>query len=179
MLPQEQPAPPRHATTFRETPHMNNKQIIGLAALLAVQAAILSLLHASVAQAEKVYRCGAAYQQQPCDPQSTQDVLDMRDARSSAQVAQAREQSKSEGKAFRQLMRQRQREIHERPKAKAVALSAAKPGDGPFDHGPALSDAQSKGKSQIDLKHQRKPLRLAKVPKPVKEPQAGILVGQR
>jgi len=158
---------------------MKTRQIVWLAALMAVQATALSLIHASAAHAEKVYRCGTAYQQQPCNSQSPQSIVDVRDARSGAQVAQARAQSESEGKAFRQFMKHRQHEIREQPAAKAVALSSAKPGDGPFDHGPALSDAKPKGEARLERKHRRKHIRLAKVPKPAQVPQAGTPVSQR
>jgi len=157
---------------------MKIRQIVWLAALMAVQATALSLLHASDAQAEKVYRCGTAYQHQPCHSQSPQDILNVRDERSGAQVAQAREQSESEGKALRQLMRHRQHEIHEQPAAKAVGLTAAKPGDGPFEHGPALSDAKRKEEPRLERRHRRKHTRLAKVPKPVQAPQAGTPLRQ-
>jgi hypothetical protein len=158
---------------------MKTKQIVWLAALMAVQATALSLLHASAAHAEKVYRCGTAYQQQPCDSHGPQDIMDVRDARSGAQVAQAREQSESEGKAFRQFMRHRQHEIHEQPAAKAVGLSSARAGDSPFDHGPALSDAKTKGEPRIERRHRRKHIRVAKVPRPVEAPQAGTPTRQR
>jgi len=158
---------------------MNTRQIIALAALLAAQATVMSLLHADAAHAEKVYHCGNGYQQQPCDAQSKETVMDVRDARSGAQVAQAREQSETEGKAFRQLIRHRQHEIREQPTAKAVGLSSAKPGDGPFDHGPALSDANRKDEPRLDRRHRRKHVRLAKVPRPVQLPQAGTPIRQR
>ena len=155
---------------------MNFRQIIWLAALLAAQALVLSLLHTGMAQAETVYRCGGTYQQQPCAPGSPAAVMEVRDARSGAQVAQARQQSESEVQAFRQFVRHRQHEIHELPAAKAQALSAAHSGDGPFDHGPALSDAKAKQAQATDTpferRHRRRHVRVAKVPRPNPAQQA-------
>jgi hypothetical protein len=158
---------------------MNTRQIIALAAVMAAQTTVISLLHAGAAHAEKVYRCGSAYQQHACDAKSKVAVVDVRDARSGAQVAQAREQSESEGKAFRQFMRHRQQEIRERPAAKAIGLTAAKTGDGPFDHGPALSDAKRKGEPRLERRHRRKHVRLAKVPRPAEQAGAGTPVRPR
>lgn len=158
---------------------MNTKQIIGVAALLAVQAAILSLLHTREAHAERIFHCGGSYQQQPCIKAESQAVMEVRDARSGEQVAQAQEQSKADQKAFQQLIRHRQHEIREQPRTKAVGLSAAKPGDGPFDHGAALSDAKRKDEPRLERKHRRKHVRLAKVPRQATQPQAQTPVKQR
>ncbi len=131
---------------------MNFKQIVWLAAVL----------HAAFANAQTVYRCDGNYQQQPCRAGQSQAAMSVKDQRSGAQMAQAQQQREQDLKAFQQMMRHRQHEIHEMRPARAVALSQAKTGDGPFDHGPVLSNAQPKA---LERAHRRKHLRVAKVPK--------------
>lgn len=147
---------------------MNGRQIFWLAALLALQAAALSLLQSGLAQASqtsqptRVYRCDMGYQQLPCATAEAQSVLVAADPRTKAQVAQSRQLGKQELKAYKRLIKQRQREIRKAPKVRAVALSSAKPGEGPF--GPAPKASDSTGRKTQNGKRQVTKLRIANVP---------------
>jgi hypothetical protein len=105
---------------------MNWKTIAVTAALLALQAVILSLLQSTTAQAEVVYRCGpGVYQAAPC-ASATGGALtaqEFKDERTEAQLAQALAQRD-------QLMSQ------DKP-----AKPRAESGMAPFHNGQWLSDA--------------------------------------
>jgi hypothetical protein len=149
---------------------MNCRQIFWLAALLTVEAAALSLLNTSHAQAKQVYRCDDTYQQLPCSGSTqAQSTLNAKDPRTPAQVAQSRQLGEQDLKAYRKLIRHRQHEIRMAPKAQAVALSSFRPGDSPFGHS---TSTPSGSDSKPQRAHRRKNLRIAKVPQPRSEQQA-------
>ncbi len=153
---------------------MNCRQILWLAALLTAQAAALSLLNTSHAQANQVYRCDGTYQQLPCSGGTQeQSTLKAKDPRTPAQVAQSRQLGELNIKAYRKLIRHRQHEIRVAPKAQAVALSSARFGDGPFGSStpPPIGDD-----SKLQRMHRRKNLRIAKVPQPLPGLQASAQV---
>lgn len=152
---------------------MNCRQILWLAALLTAQAAALSLLNTSHAQANQVYRCDGTYQQLPCSAAQAQTTLSAKDPRTPAQVAQSRQLGQQDLKAYRKLIRHRQHEIRVAPKAQAVALSSFRSGDGPFGRStPTSIESDSKLQRTHRRKNLHKNLRIAKVPQPRPEHQA-------
>jgi hypothetical protein len=116
---------------------MNWKTIAVTAALLALQAVILSLLQSTTAQAEVVYRCGpGVYQAAPC-ASATGGALtaqEFKDERTEAQLALAQRD---------QLMSQDKPAKPRRVKAALARASAlsAESGMAPFHNGQWLSDA--------------------------------------
>lgn len=118
---------------------MNWKTIAMTAALLALQAVILSLLQSTTAQAEVVHRCGpGVYQAVPC-ASTTGGALPaqaFKDERTEAQLAQALAQRD-------QLMSQDKPAKPRRVKAAIARASAlsAESGMAPFHNGQWLSDA--------------------------------------
>ena len=146
---------------------MNRKQIFWLAALLALQATALSLLQNGQAQASQVYRCEGGYQQTPCHGADASSAVAFKDARTTSQVSQSRQLGQQDLKAFQRLLRQRQKEIRKAPRARAVALSSAKPGQGPFGAtGPDTGAAGAPAGSDRKLRRLRQTnnVRVAKVP---------------
>lgn len=153
---------------------MNCRQIFWLAALLTVQAAALSLLNTSHAQAHQVYRCDDTYQQLPCsDGTQAQSTLSAKDPRTPAQVAQSRQLGELDLKAYRKLIRHRMHQIRTAPKAQAVALSSIRSGDGPFG---SIAPTPKGADSKLQRTHRRKNLRIAKVPQALPELQASAQV---
>jgi hypothetical protein len=152
---------------------MNCRQIFWLAVLLTAQAAALSLLNTSHAQANQVYRCDDTYQQLPCSGAGPQSTIIAKDSRTPAQVAQSRQLGEQDLKAYRKLIRHRLHEIRVAPKTQAVALSSARSGDGPFgSSAPTTIGSDSK----LQRMHRRKNLRIAKVPHPQPQLQASAQV---
>jgi hypothetical protein len=120
---------------------MNWITIALTAALLALQAALLSLLQGGQAHAETVYRCGqGVYQATACTSGQAQ-TLTFEDDRTAAQLAQGLTQRHAA------LRGQRSMRSHRTKKAgsatqQASALSSHRAGMAPFHNGQWLSDAK-------------------------------------
>jgi hypothetical protein len=118
--------------------HMNWKTIAVTAALLALQAVILSLLQSTTAQAELVYRCSQGkYQSAPCaSTPGASTALNFKDERTEAQLAQAltqRDQIHTQGKPSKP------RRV--RASTSGASALSAESGMAPFHNGQWLSDA--------------------------------------
>ncbi len=124
---------------------MNWRTIAVTAALLALQASILSLLHNSSAQAEMVYRCGQGdYRALPCHQAGVKsEVLKFSDDRTEAQLSQALSLRHQPGHIDASTTPGHRK--GRPPSAPAVikpgALSRHRSGMAPFNDGRDLSDA--------------------------------------
>jgi hypothetical protein len=119
---------------------MNWITIAVTAALLALQAALLSLLQGGQAHAETVYRCGpGVYQATACGSDEDQS-LTFEDNRTQAQLTQALTQRQQTLQGHRAKGRAHSRAAQ--PVQRAAALSSHVAGMGPFHNGQWLSDAK-------------------------------------
>lgn len=127
---------------------MNWTTIAVTAALLALQATILSLLHNGSAQAEVVYRCGTGdYRALPCHRAGEKsESRTFNDARTEAQLSQALSQrpKPDRGTATVDITARRHRARTSTSftnTTRAIALSQHRSGMAPFHDGRDLSDS--------------------------------------
>ena len=116
---------------------MSIAKIALTAGLLALQAALLALLHSGEARSATVYQCNGQYQQSACVGAGQHRTLQLADARHTAQVRQAHQQLRA---AQRQMKASRRDgpTRHGRSRAsasQAVGLTAHRSGDAPFRNG--------------------------------------------
>ena len=117
---------------------MSIAKIALTAGLLALQAALLALLHSGEARSATVYQCNGQYQQTPCMGNSLQRTLEVADARPAAQVKQAHQQLRKAQRQMKTSRRESASARHARGRtstSQAVGLTAHRSGDAPFRNG--------------------------------------------
>ena len=119
---------------------MSIAKIVLTAGLLALQAALLALLHSGEARSATVYQCNGQYQQIACSGAGNHRTMQVADARHAAQVQHATQQLRlmqRQPKASRSTSanaRNSRNRIHTGAQ-QAVGLTAHRHGDAPFRNG--------------------------------------------
>ncbi len=117
---------------------MSIAKIALTAGLLALQAALLALLHSGEARSATVYQCNGQYQQNACTGAGSHRSLQVADARHPEQIKQAHRQLRMAQRQMHTLRGDSPRVRNSRARtgaSQAVGLSAHRSGDAPFRNG--------------------------------------------
>lgn len=118
---------------------MSIAKIALTAGLLALQAALLALLHSGEARSVTVHQCNGQYQQTACTGNGLQRTLEVVDARHAEQVRQAHQQLRLAQQQVNGSRRESSSRTRRAPgrasTSQAVGLTAHRSGDAPFRNG--------------------------------------------
>jgi len=130
---------------------MSIAKIALTAGLLAVQAALLALLHAGEARSATVYHCQGQYQQQPCAGADAGRTLQVSDDRHPSQTQEAQRRLRGDR---RSLTRNSVRIRHEASPG-IGGLSAHHAGDAPFRNATQLGVGSTLNRLVCRTRNQR------------------------
>ncbi|MEY4429011.1 MAG: hypothetical protein RLZZ182_1700 [Pseudomonadota bacterium] len=132
---------------------MSITKIALTAGLLAVQAALLALLHAGEARSATVYHCQGQYQQQPCSGVDAGRALEVSDDRHPHQTQSAQRRLRAERRA---LTRGHTRgPTSTEPSPGIGGLSAHHAGDAPFRNATQLGVGSTLNRLVCRTRNQR------------------------
>jgi hypothetical protein len=137
--------------TFQGDVTMSIAKIALTAGLLAVQAALLALLHAGEACSATVHQCDGQYQQQPCAAAHGGRVLSFDDTRHPDQVRAAQRRVKRDAELARRSPRSQRLSAQSGP----VGLSGHRSGDAPFRNATQVGVGSTLNRMVCHTRHQR------------------------